>query len=115
MATGTPFIPGPREYRVGVPGDSTQQRNLVALCGPRRQERLHIHVRAQLVLQDEDPQVQVSIQDRPMGHLSPAAADALHRIVRYGERSPHEAFECAALITGISGRLRVQLDLPIGD
>lgn len=113
MKPATPFIPGPREYRVDVAGDSTQQASLAALVGRRRQERLHIHVRARLAPQDDI--VTVSIEGHQVGHLPARAAQALDRIVRYGERSPHEAFECAALIHGTAGQLGVRLDLPIGE
>lgn len=106
------FIPGPKQYRVRIDDDSAQQAALAALVGPRRQERLHIQVRAQLALQDD---VQVSIQGHQVGRLAQANAQALHRIVRYGERSPHETFECAALIVGTVGDYRVLLDLPLSD
>jgi hypothetical protein len=109
------FIPGSRQYRIAVAGDSSQQASLVKLVGPRRQERLSIKVRAQLVLQDDDPQVLVSINGHQVGHLSRSNGQALHRIVRYGERSPHETFECAALIHGTVGQLGVRLDLPLDD
>lgn len=115
MGIGLAFIPGPRQYRVDVDGDSSKQASLIKLVGPRRQERLHIKVRAQLVLQDDDPQVLVSINGQEVGYLSFANGQALHRIVRYGERSPHEAFECAALIHGTVGQLGVRLDLPLDD
>lgn len=109
------FIPGPRQYHISVAADSTQQAGLAALCGPRRQERLHIQVRAQLALQDAHPQVLVSIKGHQVGYLPGPLSEALHRIVRYGERSPHETFECAALITGVVGQLGVRLDLPFED
>jgi hypothetical protein len=110
-----PFISGPKQFRINVSGDSSQQAALAALVGPRRQERLNIKVRAQLALQDDDSRVLVSVQDHQVGYLARAAAQALHRIVRYGERSPHQAFECAALIHGMAGQLGVQLDLPLED
>lgn len=110
-----PFIPGPRQYRVNVAGDNTQQSNLCALVGPRRQERLHIKVRAQLLLQDDEPEVLVSINGDQVGHLTRVNVQALRRIVRYGERSPHETFECAALIQGVVGQLGARLDLPLED
>lgn len=109
------FISGPRQYQVDVAGDSSQQRGLATLCGPRRQERLNIKVRAQLVLQDEEPQVLVSVNGQQIGHLSRANGQALHRIVRYGERSPHLTFECAGLIYGTAPQLGVRLDLPLDD
>lgn len=115
MGSEIPFIPGIRQFRINVSGDSSQQVALTALVGSRRQERLDIKVCAYLVLQDEEPQVLVFIQDRQVGHLSRAAAQALHRIVRYGERSPHQTFECAALIHGIAGQLGVRLDLPLDE
>lgn len=111
----SPFIPGPRQYRIDVAGDTSQQSSLAKLVGPRRQEMLNIKVRAQLLLQDDDPQVLVSIDGHQVGHLSSADGQALHRIVRYGERSPHEAFECAALIHGTVGQLGIRLDLPLDD
>lgn len=106
-----PFIPGPRQYRVNV--HCPDQAPIAALVGPRRQERLHIKVRARLTLQDDE--VQVSIQAHQVGQLSHAAAQALRRIVRYGERSPHESFQCEALIHGTAGQLGVRLDLPLSD
>jgi hypothetical protein len=115
MGSAIPFIPGPKQFRINVSGDSSQQAALTALVGPRRQERLNIQVRAQLLLQDQEPQVLVFIQDRQVGHLSNAAAQAIHRIVRYGERSPHQTFECAALIHGMVGQLDVRLDLPLDE
>lgn len=109
------FISGPRQYRINVAGDSAQQKSLFNLVGPRRHERLSIKVRAQLTLQDDEPQVLVSINGQQVGNLSRANGEALHRIVRYGERSPHEAFECEALIYGTAGQLGVRLDLPFED
>jgi hypothetical protein len=113
--SGIPFIGGSRNFRINVEGGVSQQASLSALVGPRRQERLNIKVRAQLVLQDDDPQVVVSINGQQIGYLSRAQGQALHRIVRYGERSPHETFECAALIHGAAGQLGVRLDLPLED
>lgn len=111
MAVDIPFIPGPKQYRIAVAG--ADPAAITALVGLRRQERLHIQVRAELALQDD--LVEVSIQGHRVGHLSPRATQALHRIVRYGERSPYETFECTALIQGTAGQLAVRLDLPIGD
>ncbi|MGZ3184386.1 MAG: hypothetical protein ACXU8N_18270 [Telluria sp.] len=105
-----PYIPGPKQYRINFIAD---QAALNSLVGPRRQERLRIQVRGQLALQDD--LVAVSIQGHRVGHLSRSNTQALHRIVRYGERSPHETFECAALITGVVGQLGVRLDLPFED
>lgn len=110
MGLGVAFIPGPRQYQINV---AAEQAALVSLCGPRRQERLNIQVRAQLALQDD--LVEVSIQGHEVGHLSRQQTEALDRIVRYGERSPHETFECAALISGTVGNYSLRLDLPIGD
>jgi hypothetical protein len=115
MGSGIPFIPGTRQFRINVSSNISQLASLVDLVGPRRQERLNIKVRAQLVLQDADPLVLVLIQQREVGYLSSSDAQALHRIVRYGVRSPHEAFECAALIHGTVDQLGVRLDLPIED
>lgn len=115
MGSAIPFVAGPKQYCVNVTVERSDKANLALLCGPRRQERLNIQVRSQLLLQDEEPQVLVFIQDRQIGHLSRAAAQALHRIVRYGERSPHQTFECAALIHGIAGQLGVRLDLPLDE
>lgn len=109
----SPLIPGNRRYAVRVTNDTAQLANLVKLVGPRRQERLHIKVRAQLALQDDDPYVVVSINDQEIGTLSLTNAQALNRIVRYGERSTHLAFECAALIHGTVDQLGVRLDLPL--
>lgn len=113
--SNAPFIPGSRKYRITVSGDSDQQSSLSNLVGRRLQERLNIKVRAQLVLQDAAPEVLVSINGQQVGHLSPAKGKALHRIVRYGERSSHETFECGALIYGTVGQLGVRLDLPLED
>lgn len=112
MPTSIPFIPGPKQYRIDVP--YPDQAALTALVGPRRQEELRIKVRARL-LQDDTTEVQVSINGLPVGYLSCAHTRALDRIVRYGARSAHESFECAALIHGTAGQLGVRLDLPIGD
>lgn len=111
MSVGAPFIPGLRQYRISVAG--TDPAAVTALVGPRRQERLHIQVRAQLARQDDD--FEVSIQGYPVGRLSRAAAQAFDRITRYGNRSPHEIFECGALISGTVGNYSVRLDLPLGD
>lgn len=115
MAREIPFIPGSKQYRIAVSDDSSQQNTLSALVGPRRQERLNIKVRAHLALQDDEPEILVSINGKQVGHLTRASAQALRRIVRYGERSPHESFECAALIHGVVGQLGVRLDLPLED
>lgn len=106
------FIRGSRRYATIVGSDIAQQANLIKLVGPRRQERLNIKLRAQLALQDEEPQVLVLINGEEVGSLSCADGQALHRIVRYGERSPHQTFECAALIYGTVDQLGVRLDLP---
>lgn len=105
-----PFIYGSKQYRIAIAAD---QAALARLVGPRRQERLHIQARAQLVPQGDI--VKVSIQGHQVGHLSPRAAQALDRIVRYGERSPHQTFECAALLRGSAGQIGVQLDLPLDE
>jgi hypothetical protein len=115
LGTGILFIPGLRRYGVNVVDDGDQQAVLSNLVGRRLQERLNIRVRAQLVLQDDEPHVLVSINSQQVGHLSRANGQALHRIVRYGERSPHETFECAALIQGTVGQYGVRLDLPFED
>lgn len=108
----SPLIPGDRRYAVRVTNDSAQQETLVKLVGPRRQEKLHIKVRAQLALQDDDPCVVVSINGQEIGTLSRTNAQALNRIVRYGKRSTYLSFECAALIHGTVDQLGVRLDLP---
>lgn len=113
LSSKPPFIPGPKQFRIIVVGDSAQQTAIVNLVGARHQERLHIQTRPQLVLQPD--QVEVSIQGLQLGHLSRPDTQALHRIVRYGERSPYETFECAALITGTVGAYSVRLDLPFDD
>ena len=113
MANGAPFIAGLKQYRVDVAGHGTQQAGLSSLVGARRQERLHFKARAQLALQED--LVEVSIRGHQVGHLSPTATQAFHRIVRYGQRSPHETFECAALIHGTADQLSVRLDLPLDD
>lgn len=113
MNLKTLFINGPRQYRISVLGDSNLQAAINSLVGTRRQERLNIKLRAQLALHDD--LVEVSIEGHHVGHLSRANTEALHRIVRYGERSPHENFECAGLIGGILGNYAVRLDLPISD
>jgi hypothetical protein len=107
------FIRGSKQFRTIVTGGSTQQAALIGMVGPRRHERLHIQARAQLVLQPD--QVEVSIQGHQLGHLPRLDTQALHRIVRYGERSLRETFECAALITGTVGIYSVRLDLPVDD
>jgi hypothetical protein len=108
-----PSIRGSKQFRIIVVGDGTQQAAIINLVGPRRQERLHIQARAQLVLQPD--QVEVSIQGQQLGHLSRSDTRALHRIVRYGERSSYETFDCAALITGTVGAYSVRVDLPFED
>lgn len=85
MGSEIPFIPGPRQFRINVSGDSSQQAALAGLVGRRRQERLNIKVRARLTLQDDEPEVLVSINGERVGHLTRDSAQALHRIVRYGE------------------------------
>lgn len=115
METKRLFIPAQREYRIAITTDESQQINLSGLCGPRRQERLKIKTRAQLELRDDDAAVRVFIEGIDVGCLTKTSTRAFHRIVRYGERSPHQAFECAALIHGISGTLSVNLDLPLED
>lgn len=126
MESETPFIKGPREYRINVAGESFYPESFAALVGQRRDEAVNIEARAQLVLQDDNPHdklaVKVTIAGHQVGHLRRDAARAFRRAVRYGPLAEHETFECAALICGgwdrsdgDAGHFGVRLDLVLDD
>lgn len=120
-----PFIPGPGRYQINVAGESFYPDSFAALVGPRRAEGVQIETRAQLHLQDDNPQdklaVKVTIDGHQVGHLKKEHARAFRRMVRYGPLSVHEVFECAAMICGGwvnesgIGNYGVRLDLQLED
>ena len=121
-----PVIPGIGAYRVDVAGESFYEESFAALCGERTIEGVRIEVRAQLILEDDNPHdkhaVRVTIQGLQVGHLSREDARAFRRCVRYGSLSEHEVFECAGLICGgwdhgpgDVGNFGVRLDLVLDD
>lgn len=121
-----PVISGAGNFLVDVAGESFYEESFAALCGERTIEGIRIEVRAQLILEDENPHdkraVRVTIQGHPVGHLSRDDARAFRRLVRYGSLSKHEVFECAGLICGgwdrgegDIGNFGVRLDLVLGE
>lgn len=121
-----PFISGPLKYRVDVAGESFYKQSFFELCGERTLEGVRINATAKLHLQDDNPYdrvaVAVTIDGYQVGHLSRDNARAFRRIVRYGNLSLFEVFECAALIVGgwdrgegDGGNFGVKLDLSLFD
>lgn len=126
MSSTIPRITGPGYFRINVAGESFYRDNLAKICGPRREEGINLKAYAHLILDDENSHdkkaVRVEIQGLHIGHLPRQAARDFRRIVRYGELSLHETFECAAVIRGgwdrgpaDSGDYGVRLDLPHDD
>jgi hypothetical protein len=119
-----PYFSCTERYLVDVAGESFYEDSFSALCGDRTIEGVKIVTRAHLYLEDENPYdkcaVKVTINGYPVGYLSRADARAFRRLVRYGELSLHETFECAALICGgwdrgdgKQGNYGVRLDLQL--
>lgn len=126
MAEEVPKIAGPGQYRVDVAGESFYRDSLIKICGPRCEGGVSIEVRAELVLQDDNPHdkkaVKVIVNGLQVGHLSCDDARAFRRTVRYGKLSEYETSECAVLIRGgwdrgpgDRGDYGVRLDLPQDD
>lgn len=121
-----PVMPGIGRFLIDVAGESFYEESFAALCGERTIEGIRTEVRAQLVLEDDNPHdkhaVRVMVEGHQVGHLSREDARAFRRLVRYGQLAEHEVFECAGLICGgwdrgegDVGNFGVRLDLLLYD
>ena len=117
MANDVRLIRGCAEYAVDVADTAAHSESFSVLLGSNRRQDVNIKVYAQLTIRSDDydaPRIDVAINEHQVGRLADEHARGLLRIVRYGKRSTHETFECAALIRGGLGAngYRVMLDLP---
>lgn len=121
-----PFLVGTAGYKINVVGESFYEASFLSLCGARTIAGVTMEASARLTLQDDNPHdkyaVCVTIQGHPVGHLSRDDARAFRRLVRYGELSLSEVFECAAKVCGgwdrgegDIGAFGVRLNLKLGD
>lgn len=119
MEGSTPLIRGYGRFDVGVAETESHVESFSALLGRNRRQSVNIKVRAKLTLANDDydaPVVYVEINSYQVGELTGEHARGLLRIVRYGERSPYEAYECAAVIRGgLGAKYSVKLDLPFDE
>ncbi len=123
LMAGPSFIRGPGLYSIYVKDTALFPDSFIALCGVNRRQYVKIKISALLSLHDNDEnKVLVSIKSYPLGYLSREHARAFRRIVRYGELSKYEKFECAAILQGgwdkESGEAKdyaARLDLPLDD